>query len=53
MRCSTATHPLTFRVYKSTEFCSLSLNSNDGSEMTESGVARPELQKAVFSARFN
>jgi len=42
-----------FRVYKSTEFCSVSLNSNDDSEMTEAGVARPELLKAVFSARIN
>jgi len=53
VRCSTATQPLMFRVYKSTEFCSVSLNSNDDSEMTEAGVARPELLKAVFSARIN
>lgn len=42
-----------FRVYKSTEFSYVSLNSNDESEITEAGVARPKLLKAVLSARIN
>jgi hypothetical protein len=42
-----------FRVYKNTEFSYVSLNSDDDSEVTEAGVARPKLLEAVLSARIN